>query len=81
MMLESFPIRASTKGDKVAIFCQQISKTDVPLILLGDPAYPLLYWLMKAYPNNGHLSDEQKRFNYHLNKDRVVVEHRYGRLK
>ena len=41
----------------------------------------ILPWLMKAYSNNGHLSCEQKQFNYRLSKARVVVEHGYGRLK
>ena len=36
---------------------------------------------MKAHPNNGHLTTEQKQFNYRLSKARVVVEHCYGRLK
>ena len=60
----------------MSLFPEQIGETDIPLVLLGDPAYPLLPWLMKAYPNNGHLTREQKRFNYHLSKARVVVEHR-----
>ncbi len=50
-------------------------------MLLGDPAYPPFQWLMKAYPNNGHLLREQKTFNYRLSKARVIVEHSYGRLK
>ena len=58
-----------------------IAETDVPLVLLGDPAYPLLPWLMKAFPDNGHLSAEQKLFNYRLSKARVIVEHSYGKLK
>ena len=58
-----------------------IAVKDIPLLMLGDPAYPLLPWLMKAFPDNGSLSHEQKTFNYRLSKARVVVEHAYGRLK
>ena len=60
---------------------ESIAGTDVPLVLLGDPAYPLLPWLMKAFPDNGHLSRQQRNFNYRLSSARVTVEHAYGRLK
>ena len=58
-----------------------IAGTEVPLVVLGDPAYPLLPWLMKPYLDNGHLSREQRTFNYRLSRARVVVEDAYGRLK
>ena len=57
---------------------EHLGGIDIPLVILGDPAYPLLFWLMKAFPDNGRLTSQQKLFNYHL---RVVVEHAYGRLK
>ena len=60
---------------------ESIAGKEVSLVLLGDPAYPLLPWLMKPFPNNGRLSREQKTFNYSPSKARVVVEHCYGRLK
>ena len=36
---------------------------------------------MKAFPNNGRLTPQQKLINYQLSRARVVVEHAYGRLK
>ena len=60
---------------------ETICGKQIPLLVLGDPAYPLLSWLMKAFPDNGNLSRQQKTFNYRLSRARVVVEHAYGRLK
>ena len=54
---------------------ETICGEDIPLLVLGDPAYPLLSWLMKAFPDNGSLSCQQKTFNYSLSRARVVVEH------
>ena len=54
---------------------EMIAGRNVPLVLLGDPAYPLLQWLMKAFPDNGRLSRQEKHFNYCLSRARVVVEH------
>ena len=58
-----------------------IAQEEIPLVVLGDPAYPLLPWVMKPYIDNGHLSRDQRRFNYRLSRARVVVEDAYGRLK
>ena len=72
------------KGQSNSLFPsvrESIGGRNVPLVVLGDPAYPLLTWLMKAFPNNGQLSQQQKHFNYSLSRARVVVEHCYGRLK
>ena len=53
-----------------------IAGEDIPVIMIENPAYPMAYESMPQ-----QWAFEQKQFNYHLSKARVVVEHCYGRLK
>nr|XP_039248887.1 protein ALP1-like [Styela clava] len=58
---------------------KRIQNCDVPLMILGDPAYPLQTWLMKGY--SGSLNPSEESFNVYLSSARNVVEHAFGRLK
>ena len=52
----------------------------VPLHIVGDPAYPLRSWLMKAY-SDGTATPKQKIFNTKLSLTRMVIERSFGKLK
>ena len=53
----------------------------VPLVILGDPAYPALPWLMKPYAENNSTTQQQHIFNYRQSRARMVIENAFGRLK
>ena len=59
---------------------RRLGNTNVPLVILGDPAYPLRPWLMKPFSDTC-LTIKQRTFNYQLSRSRVVVENAFGRLK
>lgn len=49
--------------------------------ILGDSAYPAKNWLITPFRNNGHLTNQQRRFNFIHSSTRMVVENAFGLLK
>lgn len=58
-----------------------ISGVEVPVLLLGDPAYHLKQWLIKPYPESAHMPAAERDFNYKLSCARIAVERAFGLLK
>lgn len=49
--------------------------------LVGDAAYPLKTWIMTPYKDNGHLTAEQRQYNFVQSSTRMVIERAFSLLK
>ncbi|CAM5165581.1 unnamed protein product [Natator depressus] len=56
-----------------------VGEVEMPIVTLGDPAYPLMLWLMKPYM--GQLDNSKELFNNRLNKCRMTAKSAFGHLK
>nr|XP_012153568.1 PREDICTED: putative nuclease HARBI1 [Megachile rotundata] len=58
-----------------------LNDVEIPFMIMGDPAHPLLPWLLKAYTKCKRLTPEEVSFNVYLSTGRVDIEIAFGRLK
>jgi len=58
---------------------QPLSDVELPFVIPGNEAYPLLSYLMKPYPRR-QLTESRRFFNYRLSRGRRVAESAFGIL-
>ena len=73
------------KGNEQNLFpndpTKEINGEEILPFIVADPAYPLLPWVIKGYPNDKNAPRREQVFNYRLSRARVTVENTFGRWK
>ncbi len=59
----------------------QVATLPVDYHIVADSAFRLDTWLLKPYPDDGHLSVKHVNFNKGVSRPRVRVEMAFGRMK
>ena len=73
--------RKATSRNLLPNLKRVINGVEIPLLILGDPAYPLFPWMMKPFADNGQLTADEHHYNCLQSRARMVVENSFGRLK
>ena len=81
MFSQSSLYKKGTAGTLYLNWTAPIASESVPIVILGDSAYPLLNWFVKPFPHQGPLTNVQKKFNYHLSTASIVSEDAFGQVK
>ena len=68
---KTLPNKAINLGEKYG---------EIPLVTIGDCAFPRHSWLLKPYPDTTR-NEKEKLFNLKLRSARVTTENCYGMLK
>ena len=79
-MFANYKVNHFFKNEVIPPCRQNIFDESVPVFIIGDPAYPLLPYVMKEYAGGGTNRQEQY-FGYRLCSARNVIECAFGRLK